>query len=32
MLVVQWAWAGALLWLGALWWRASIRRITIHGG
>ncbi len=32
MLVVQWVWAAALLWLGALWWRASIRRITIHGG
>jgi len=32
MLVVQWAWAAALIWLGALWWRSSIRRITIHGG
>jgi ABC-2 type transport system permease protein len=32
MLLVQWAWAAVLVWLGALWWRHSIRRITIHGG
>ena len=32
MLLVQWAWAGALLWLAGVWWRRSIRRITIHGG
>src|SRR5271168_652551 len=32
MLLVQWAWAGALVWLGAVWWRLSIRKITIHGG
>jgi viologen exporter family transport system permease protein len=32
MLALQWAWAAALVWLGALWWRTSIRRITIHGG
>ena len=32
LLVVQWAWAAALVWLGALWWSASIRKITIHGG
>ncbi len=32
VLLAQWAWAGALLWLGAVWWRVSIRRITIHGG
>jgi len=32
LLLVQWAWAVALIWLGALWWRVSIRRVTIHGG
>ena len=32
LLLMQWAWVAALAWLGALWWRRSIRRITIHGG
>jgi ABC-2 type transport system permease protein len=32
LLVVQWAWAAALVCLGALWWRVSVRRVTIHGG
>jgi ABC-2 type transport system permease protein len=32
MLLVQWAWSGALLLLGALWWRRSIHYMTIHGG
>ena len=32
MLLVQWAWAAALLWLAGVWWRRSIRHITIHGG
>ncbi|HUJ39701.1 MAG TPA: ABC-2 family transporter protein [Candidatus Acidoferrales bacterium] len=32
LLAVQWAWAAALVWLGTLWWRFSIRRVTIHGG
>jgi len=32
MLLVQWAWAAALLWLASVWWRRSIRQITIHGG
>jgi ABC-2 type transport system permease protein len=32
VLLAQWAWAGALLWLGSLWWRVSIRKVTIHGG
>lgn len=32
MLLVQWAWVVALLWLAHFWWERSIRRITIHGG
>jgi ABC-2 type transport system permease protein len=31
-LAVQWAWAVALLWLGARFWDRMSRRITIHGG
>jgi ABC-2 type transport system permease protein len=31
-LLAQWLWVGALLWLGACWWRISVRKITIHGG
>ena len=32
VLLIQWAWVAALAGLGALWWRVSIRKITIHGG
>jgi ABC-2 type transport system permease protein len=32
VLLKQWLWVGALAWLGAVWWRFSIRKITIHGG
>ena len=32
MLALQWVWAAGLVWLGAVWWRTSIRKITIHGG
>jgi len=32
MLLVQWAWAAALVWLGAAWWRRSIQKVTVHGG
>lgn len=32
ILLIQWAWVAALAALGALWWRVSIRKITIHGG
>jgi ABC-2 type transport system permease protein len=32
LLLIQWAWVAALTVLGALWWRRSIRKITIHGG
>ncbi len=32
VLLAQWLWVGALAGLGALWWRFSIRKITIHGG
>ena len=32
LLLIQWAWVAALAGLGALWWRRSIRQITIHGG
>jgi len=31
-LTTQWVWAAALLVLADLWWRRSVRRITIHGG
>ena len=31
-LLTQWFWVAALLWLGDVWWRRSIRTITIHGG
>jgi len=32
MLAVQWFWVAALLWLGHVWWVASSRRLTVHGG
>jgi ABC-2 type transport system permease protein len=32
LLLIQWAWVAGLAWLGAVWWRRSIRQITIHGG
>jgi ABC-2 type transport system permease protein len=32
LLLIQWIWVAALSVLGALWWRSSIRKITIHGG
>jgi ABC-2 type transport system permease protein len=32
LLLIQWAWVATLSLLGALWWRRSIRQITIHGG
>ena len=32
LLLIQWAWVAALAALGAVWWRRSIRQITIHGG
>jgi len=32
VLVIQWIWVAALLWLGSLWWHRAARKITIHGG
>ncbi len=32
VLLIQWAWVATLAALGALWWRVSIRKVTIHGG
>lgn len=32
LLLIQWAWVVALAALGGLWWRASLAKITIHGG
>jgi ABC-2 type transport system permease protein len=31
-LALQWLWVGALVLLADLWWRRSVRKITIHGG
>jgi ABC-2 type transport system permease protein len=31
-LLTQWAWAAVLVWLGDRWWRASSKKVTIHGG
>jgi len=31
-LLTQWFWVAALLALGDVWWRRSVRKITIHGG
>ncbi|HEX9759827.1 MAG TPA: ABC-2 family transporter protein [Candidatus Acidoferrales bacterium] len=32
MLGIQWAWVVLLMWLAALWWKHSVKGITIHGG
>ncbi|MBI3664102.1 MAG: ABC-2 family transporter protein [Acidobacteria bacterium] len=31
-LTTQWVWVVALVWLADRWWRASVKKITIHGG
>jgi len=31
-LATQWAWVAVLLWLADVWWQASMKKVTIHGG
>jgi ABC-2 type transport system permease protein len=30
--LTQWCWAAVLLGLGQLWWKQSVRKLTVHGG